>query len=271
VSGRIKSLTYRLVPVYPSEFRDPEPLNFIQDGVTYQLADEILTCELNQDCLEIDRARQQIEPFLRSWEIHWGICRNRRLFHFRFESATREVIEQFSPDGCKVVRSETIVSRYAYASSSATLIVKSYEPPPAHFVATPIVEAMWTLYAGYQNGEDRLLPMAYSIYTLLETEGGGNAKSCRDYFRISRNVLETMRRLSSVRGDLNEARKTTKSNSNLPLRDDEKRWLEAVFPQVIRRAGERAANPDAEFEMIEMSSLPKLENVESHIGRKESS
>ena len=63
-------------------------------------------------------------------------------------------------------------------------------------------------------------------------------------------------RLIHTRGGI-EGRKSD-SILQEPYTDDERLWLEAVMQLFLRRAGERAANPNTSLAKITMSDLPPI-------------
>jgi len=71
-------------------------------------------------------------------------------------------------------------------------------------------------------------------------------------------VLGMLGKLTTTLGVGAEARKWDR---NSKLRDptiEEKRWIEAAVLALIRRAGQIAFKPDAEWPKIKKSDLPKL-------------
>jgi hypothetical protein len=72
-------------------------------------------------------------------------------------------------------------------------------------------------------------------------------------------VLGMLGKLTTTLGVGAEARKWDRRNKE--LRDptiEENRWIEAAVLALIRRVGQMAFNPAAEWPMIKKSDLPKL-------------
>ena len=136
----------------------------------------------------------------------------------------------------------------------------SYPDPPDDFALSDDVEVLWTLYDGYRQGRDRLLPMAFTCLSRLQYSAGGNRASAATRYRIDEEeVLGMLGKLTATLGVGAEARKWDRRNKE--LRDptiEENRWIEAAVLALIRRVGQMAFNPDAEWPMIKKSDLPKL-------------
>src|SRR5205823_5862029 len=88
-------------------------------------------------------------------------------------------------------------------------------------------------------------------------QGQGRSDAAALY-RISGKVLDKRGHLSSHRGDTRSARKVKDSGDLLPLTSEETRWIEAAVKNMIRRVGEVAADPDADWLVITMADLPLL-------------
>lgn len=89
-----------------------------------------------------------------------------------------------------------------------------------------------------------------------------NANSERDaarYYAVSSNVLKRLRRLTSEKGNPDEARKPPRDGGYQPFTAQEKKWIEETVKTLTRRAGERPYKPEAELPQITMDDLPSLE------------
>lgn len=78
--------------------------------------------------------------------------------------------------------------------------------------------------------------MTYLCLSYLEGLAGSRREASIKY-KIDFEVLKRLGDLSSERGDKLSARKG-KSNSFLPITDDEKVWIENIVKKIIRRIGE---------------------------------
>jgi hypothetical protein len=128
---------------------------------------------------------------------------------------------------------------------------------PEAFAMSSDVEVMWTLYEGYPQGRDRLLPMAYTCLTRF-TYAAGNDKEAASRYHVSKKVLTKLRRLSSESGDETTSRKWVSGRPPQPLSDREKEWVEDAVRLLIYRAGQYASDLDGEWPKITMKHLPQL-------------
>ena len=124
------------------------------------------------------------------------------------------------------------------------------QPPLPDLELTPDVESMYARFMGYRRRREPLAGMAYFCLTILENPIG-RKRAARQY-RISRNVLDTIGRLSTKRGG-SEARKA--DGKDRDLADRERRFLEEATRAVIERAAHKDPRTLPE---ITMSDLPQL-------------
>jgi hypothetical protein len=142
-------------------------------------------------------------------------------------------------------------------TAEVRLLEERYPDPQEDFAVSLDVEVMWTLYEGYLQGRDRLLPMAYTCLTRF-TYGAGRDNEAARRYRVSRKVLKELGRLSSTSGDEMTARKWVPGHVPQPLTDRETEWVEAAIKLLIYRAGQYASDPDGEWPKITMNHLPEL-------------
>ena len=128
------------------------------------LAHGIATFQMKDHYSSENRARQIVEMYLRPWEISEAVRPAGTKLRFIFDEA--EVIDRDpSPLGPTAT-----VTLMPIPRAEVRLLEKRYPDPPDNFTVSPDVEVMWTLYEGYLQGHDRLLPMAYTCLTRLLTE-----------------------------------------------------------------------------------------------------
>ena len=120
-------------------------------------------------------------------------------------------------------------------SVTATVLPPCYPQPPSGLELTPDVESMYTRYIGYLQDKEPLASMAYFCVTVLVDPFAGIAEAAREY-RVSRNVLCEIRKLSSTRGG-RQARKADGKGQDLT--DQERRFLKKATKAVIERAAQK--------------------------------
>ena len=118
--------------------------------------------------------------------------------------------------------------------------------PRFDFHVTPDVETLAHRYAGALEGREPLPSAAYACLTLVEGTLGGKPRAATA-LNVSMNVLETLGKLASRKGDARTARKLDQPLT--PLTGAEEEWLKAVLRHLIVRMGSsqgiRVARTDA--------------------------
>lgn len=261
----VESLTYRLQTGETLEFDDPPPLEQENDALRLRLAEDVLTVWPKEHYAREDEARVAIEPYLRAWEISEALHRGgRQEMRFVFESS--RVVDRDPPPPCspQVVQLSGVSVGSSAVVGVPTVIswVRCYPDPPEGFVASPEVEFMLGRYDQYLRHREPLLAMAYACLTRLEhearhTQGGGTLrrKAAREY-RVDEDVLSKLGHLTTVLGDETGARKVETQSENRPPTNREQRWIEGCMLALIRRAGQRAADPQKPLPLITMADLP---------------
>ena len=95
--------------------------------------------------------------------------------------------------------------------------------------------------------------MAYFCLTVLKNKMGSKG-AAREY-RVSRNVLDQIGRLSSRKGG-SQARKADGISDSLTTQ--EARFLEEAMKALIERVAQWSHEPDGDHPMITLSDLPNL-------------
>jgi hypothetical protein len=262
----VESLTYRLETDDTLEFEDPPPLEIERDDLRLRLAGDLLMVWPKEHYASEKEARQAFEPYLRAWESFEAIRRSgRREMRFVFKYA-RVVDRDPAPFGTPLVAIEDSATVTATGTVKRVSRHRRYPDPPEGFVASPEVEFMLGRYDQYLRGREPLLAMAYFCVTRFEygtrhSQAGGSwtQKAAREY-GVSERVLRTLHRLSTGLVAEAGARKLGKQSENRPPTDEEQRWIERCVLALIRRAGERAADPRSTLPQITMADLPPLES-----------
>ncbi|MDP9478113.1 MAG: hypothetical protein M3R38_20940 [Actinomycetota bacterium] len=262
----VESLTYRLQTGETLEFDDPPPLEQENDALRLRLAEDVLTVWPKEHYAREEEARVAIEPYLRAWETSEAIRRfGRREMRFVFDSS--QVVDRNPPPpgSPQVVQARASSVGSSRAVAFATVISREsrYPRPPGGFVASPEVESMLGRYEGYLKGREPLPSMAYFCLTVLE-HGARDAPAKKAHkkielvYNVHKKVSGELSRLTSTLGDESTARKAEAVSGARPHTDGERRWIERCVLALIRRAGERAANPQKQLPPITMADLPSL-------------
>lgn len=200
-------------------------------------------------------ARTVIEPFLRAWEIDSDLNGNIGTIRFKFMRA--DVIDR-DPPPPGTSKAISLKARSVTASrTTATLQIvrRSYPSPPESFRATSEAVQAYSRWRAFRDGREPLQSMAYFFLTLAEATAGGRRRAAH-VLAIKAEVLSTIGRLASTKGDLSTARKVARTGAFDELTDSEKRWLEQAIRHVIKRLGERVAG--TAMESLKITNLPKI-------------
>jgi hypothetical protein len=177
------------------------------------------------------------------------------MIHFKFDRA--EVIDRNPPPpgSSQVIEAMGTSMSVAGGIMSNHLTCSRHPQPPKTFHATSEVQHAYRRWLDYQLGKEPLQSMAYFVLTLLESLAS-NRQSAAHSFQIDEQVLQTIGRLSSTKGDEKTARKAKAGIRFQKLSDSEKQWLEAAIRRVIHRLGEHASG--APLTPISLNDLPTL-------------
>jgi hypothetical protein len=250
-------LHYRVVTDTESfEFKaDAPPIERDEAAFRVRLGDGALTATMKDHYPSADEARAVVTPFLDAWEIVAALARRSREMRFEFDHA--DVVDRNPPGPGEPIEAAVTFEARAGCSVAAKLIAASYPEPPVGFVASEDVRTLMYHYENYVAGRRPLLDMAYFTLTLLHWRAGTPREASVRY-GVADDVLRTLGRLTSTRGDEREARKLNRASTLTPLTDREREWIEAVVRALIRRVGEYDADPTATRPTITMADLPAL-------------
>jgi hypothetical protein len=253
----VASVRYRLVPGETVTFDCPSPVEWETQAFRMRLEDGVARFDMLEHHASEETARRCVEEYLRAWEIDVALRSGRAEVRFEFEDA--DIIDRDPPPpGTGVVVYAKTATATAKAHIAAAHVTRRrYPEPPRAFVVSPDVETMWHRYQGYLDGREPLASMAYACLTLLEASAGGRNRAVKKY-GIEIDVLGTLGRLTSSVGDKETARKFKGLSEPRPHTGSEKAWIEAAVKALIRRAGERASDPEASRPQITTSDLPRL-------------
>jgi hypothetical protein len=186
----------------------PVPLNFTNHLGRFDCRDGKLVVEPASHFADEDDARAVIEPFLRSWEIEADLNLNIGTIRFRFLRA--EVVDRDPPPpgASQVIQVKTAGVVLSAGEVTLRVTKRAYPMPPESFRATSDVERAHSRWRAFRAGREPLQSMAYFVLTLAEAAAGGR-KNAAEHLRIDPDVLGSIGRLSSTRGDASTARKSS--------------------------------------------------------------
>lgn len=257
-------LIYRFKADRNFEFINPPPLKWDTPVFTMHLEGDEAALEMKERHSTAADARARVEEYLRSWEIDVALRTGGRI---RLEYERAELMD--SAPGVAVLSFDVTIKDYVLVADAGTYTLRGkpvgtvvqrneYPQPPADFHATPLVETLWLHLNAYLEGRERLTGMTYFCVTAITAETDGDETEAAKRFRISREIIRTLKRLSSAVGTKETARKVTPGTPFRAHTPPEEEWIKSAVAALIRRVGEEAANPGADLPEITMSNLPNL-------------
>lgn len=265
----VETLTYAVTTDESISYRDDAVLEADTPLFGIRIADKLAVLRLKDHFASENEAIGAVSPYLKAWEIDAALRMGLGVFRLDYRGAS--VIDR-QPDNTHVIelsgRCEVKFSCFA----RATIIKAIYPEPPRNFVTDYYIEDMWRRYELAVKKRESVTSAAYYCLTAIEYAFGGRSSAGRS-LQVCLKVLQELGRLSSEGGDAMTGRKypkppLTKAGTQelrkpanlhaIAHSDTELAWLLDVMKQLIRRAGEYAADPDGAFPLITMASLPSL-------------
>jgi len=258
---RVESLVYQVKSAEDIIYADPPLLDIDTEKWMGHLENGILTCRMKVHYSSVADARKEVESYLRAWEIGAAITHGRGSIRFVYQDAS---IIDLAPKGeGDVVVYLTAAAAAGVGTATAKVVItrRNYPPPPKVFRISPDVETLWSRYEGYLDGKEPLLTMAYWCLTMIEVNYGqqGKRKAAAHTINVDSEVLNTLGRLTSTKGDNTTARKAPERGKWQPLSGTERTWIEAVVKRLICRVGEYAGCDDSStLTRVSMRDFPPL-------------
>lgn len=251
----VEAMHYNVGSVETISYQDPKPMTFSNHLGEFFLSEGKLQIDPAEHFATANDARLAIEPFLRAWEVSTDLTSNFGMIRFEFERVELVDRDPPPPGESRVINVEGASMVVMGSSATLHLTCSEYPAPPTAFSATPEVMHAYRRWLRYRAGSEPLQSMTYFVLTLVESAAGGRQAASRS-FQIHADVLATMGRLSSTKGDETTARKANNSNAFQDLSPMEKQWLEEVVRSIVRRLGEHASGAPASI--ITMAMLPQI-------------
>ena len=258
----VETLTYAVQTDELISYRDDALLEEDTDQFHIRITGNQAVLTLKEHFPSEEVAIGAVSPYLTAWQIDAALRIGPGVFRLDYRGA--HVIDR-RPENTHVIEVAARCAAKFSGSARASITMATYPEPPKGFLADHIVEAMWHKYERAVKKQESVSSAAYYCLTAITSDFTGR-KSAGRAMKICCKVLDELGRLSSDIGDDKTGRKYLPSQS-IKARahsEIELNWLLAVMNQLIRRAGEHAADPAGSFPMITMSSLPSLQGQTSN-------
>lgn len=250
----VDSLRYRLQTEH-GQFIDPNPIHHELDAFRLTLDNGELMVEMKDHFATEQDARTEVDPFLRAWEVETALRCTGPKIGFVFEDSTLIDRDPPGPGEPQIVRMSA--ASVLATTMDPTVVVNSetYPSPPKLFRLSPDADTLWHRYRMYLEGRETLLSMAYFCLSLLEWRENNREQASKKY-GIQKKVLDRLGCWTSIKGDMETARKLESHSTLTPLSPTEVDWVRAAVKAIIHRAGELGSA--GSLPQIRMSDLPQL-------------
>ena len=210
-------------------------------------------------------AQEAIKDFIRRWEFEAGLERGPGYFRLKYYSG--EVVDR-NPATKPIAAMVSGLGGVLHASFEFFSLIPKYPLPPSHAslnLCDSTVQKMYQRYMDDYRDPHRLTSMANFCLTVLEDsvgkpKRGHKRKPAAAKYNIDQSILGEIGRLCTKKGGRG-ARKNQGVDHELTSED--RQFLSWAVKQMIRRAAEKAHNPDKDFPEIHMSDFQsKLETAQ---------
>ena len=246
------------------DYDDARPLKYENELFHVHINNRQVTIRPKCHYASEQQAQEVVEAFIRNWEFDAALDSGSSKFLLKYSGADIRDRNPTPPPPGVVNASVTFRAGHPKITARARVGRGSYPSPPSGSMLdlnALFVQAMLLRLERYHKRREPLASMAYFCLTTLEENapiGGGKAntdKRVRDHYKISRQVLKQVSRLSSEKGG-SEARKGGGLGEDFT--DEEKSFLVAAVQAFIRRAAETVSLPRQCLSEITLADLPTL-------------
>ncbi len=261
----VKAIHYLIEHDDSVDYGDAAPLDCEDDLFRIQADEGKVVLEPKSHYATAAEARNAVDGLVKRWEFKAAL--RARSSEFRLSYVGVDIIDRNPPPptpGVVTVRPVTVRAGVPKARGKITKMPSAYPAPHQGAAIDPAdPDASFMLYRLdlYRQGREPLAGVANVCLTVLEYSalqaagGGGNKrKSAATHYRIEETVLKRVGMLSASRGGP-VARKAEGRGD--PFTQEETRFLEAAVAAFVRRAAEKAADPNGKPSVITMADLLK--------------
>ena len=262
----VKAIHYIIDHDDSIDYRDAAPLEFEDDLFRVKAEKLEVVFEPKNHYATEEEARNAVWGLVRRWEFEAALHAGSS--EFRLVYAGADVIDRNPPPpppGVVNLGPATIRGGAGKVRAKLTKVAASYPAHPQGPAIDPDdtdAAFMLSRLDLYRQGREPLAGVANFCLTVLEysalqaTRGkGSKRKAAANRYQIAMTVLNEVAMLSANKGGPVARKAEGRSD---PFTKEETRFLEAAVAAFVRRAAEKAANPNGSLPMITMADLPKL-------------
>ena len=256
----VETLYYRVEHDDSLDYTNADPMEHDDNLTHVEISGRQVTIRPKEHYATVEEAKAAVEPFVRQWEFGSTLESGSRAFTLRFSTA--EVIDLNPlPDPPGVIRANAgpIVAHVTISTARGRVGKKSYPNPPSGPVLNPDAPEVIVMLARldrYHQRRTTLPDTANFCLTVLEDsvlDARGRRRQVSREYNIAMEVLDRVGNLASTKGGPLEARKGSGHYEDYTR--EERDFLVDATRAFIRRAAEKAANPEGIFKEITRGNL----------------
>lgn len=259
---KVTELYYKFISDNPQDlFDNVTPLDFSNQAFDFHLENGLLTVRPKVKYPSPDLAKNELEPFLRDWELSAYLSSSHHRIRFAFQDAN---IIDLNPDPNtydETIRLQSVYSVTAAENVTLTVHNWTYPNPETNSKASSLTDELVTRLKLLQDQREHPTSVARYILEKLEKVVANKTKN-RKNKRIG--LAQELKIDQEVLNKLGELANTTDPIMGVhadivvrQLQPEEKSWLEHVSFLLVTRISEYDKDPKRLIQ-ITMNDLPKL-------------
>lgn len=260
---RVEAIHYYVEHDTSVDYSDVKPLVHEDDRFCIRAEKRHVILQPKDHYATEEEARSAAEGFVRRWEFEAALQARSDAFRLVYESVDIVDCKPLPlPSGTVNAGPIHWTFRTSEAQVSVTKMRATYPTLPSGPNADPndpYTSSMLCRLDLYRLRREPLASMAYFCLTMLEDSAPqvarGKRKAAANHYQIEMRVLNSVGKLSSEKGG-DEARKAQGRGARFTK--EEISFLEAAVIAFIRRAAEKAADPNRALPCITMANLPQF-------------
>jgi hypothetical protein len=256
----VEMLVYKVSTGKDVDYRNAKPMSEETEDFILTVDKDRAVFRMKKHFSTEEQAREIADTFLNTWRVWIGLikCRPEELTLDFISSTIIDRSPSKNKGGAFSIDKSVTVTAEIRSNLTVRVTRNEYPQCPKNFAVSLDVETMYFRYRAYQQNREPLTTMGYWCYTVIKASTEGNPRKAAAKYSIDFRVLRKLRELTSTKGNTLEARKMPNSGVTIPLKPEEKRWIDEVIKRIIIRFGEYAFNPQAKLQKITMKDFPKL-------------
>ena len=251
----VEVLLYSLIHGKSHDYSKAERLSIDEPGFQVLVEDEEVRFEFKDHYATEKEARKAVKDYIHNWEFNACLKGGDDCFKLEYIKAIR--VDRRPTPGVISVDAGPVRFKFDTSTPEVTVGHPKYPSPPSGVnFNDPDVQTMYQRYMSYRQGNEPLAGMANFCLTVLDDmsgQGKNRRKAAAQKYQIHYAVLRRIGELCNNKGGQRGARKSDGVGKDFTT--EESAFLEQAIIKIIRRAAEKAANPEGDLPEITLSTL----------------